>query len=167
MTAIQRKALGEHTLLSVYANSDNYTDCYETTLDGRVTLGEFINAFYTTWLFRVERRLLHWFAGRQSTDTDVRRLATGESDQFAAWHVERRHAQEILLCDMHAATRSWLMVVPPATDQTAQTTLRFGSAVVAREHGIGPLFRALLGFHKLYSRLLLRAAVGRLRRSRR
>ncbi len=44
------------------------------------------------------------------------------------------------------------------------TRLYFGSAVVPRssggngEPGMGWLFHGLLGFHRLYSRLLLRAA---------
>lgn len=164
MTGINRSTLSSETLLYAYASDDNYTDCYETSVAVRLTLEDFVNAFYTTWLFKLERRLLHWIVKRPSSDDDVRRLAAGESDQFAAWHVERRHAQEILLCDMNGATRSWLMV-SPANDDANRTTLRFGSAVVAGERGLGPAFRALLGFHKLYSRLLLRAARSRLVRT--
>jgi len=54
----------------------------------------------------------------------------------------------------------------------AGTRLYFGSAVVPRRsarsgrEGLGPLFSSLLGFHKLYSRLLLRAARSRLARRR-
>jgi len=50
------------------------------------------------------------------------------------------------------------------------TRLFFGSAVVPivdKRSGavrMGAAYRALLGFHKLYSRLLLHAAVGRLAR---
>ena len=53
------------------------------------------------------------------------------------------------------------------------TRLYFGSAVVPRRSAragkpsLGPLFSALLGFHKLYSRILLRAARSRLVRGRR
>ena len=54
----------------------------------------------------------------------------------------------------------------------ARTRLYFGSAVVpvanagSGEDSIGFAFRALLGFHKLYSRVLLRSAAARLARQR-
>jgi hypothetical protein len=63
------------------------------------------------------------------------------------------------------------MVQAPAPGRGAGTRLYFGSAVVplrdAKTGGtrMGPLFRALLGFHRLYSRVLLRAAAKRLSRS--
>ena len=66
---------------------------------------------------------------------------------------------------MHEATRSWLMVA--AAGENA-TRLYFGSAVVPvvdRKSGKSTMsftFRALIGFHKLYSRALLRAAASRL-----
>lgn len=50
-----------------------------------------------------------------------------------------------------------------ATSFAAGTTLYFGSAVVPRKRGgMGWPFTALLGFHKLYSRVLLGSAVRRL-----
>ena len=128
---------------------------------GTVTHARFVEAFYTSWLFRVERAILAAAARRPSTDADVRALAAGASERFAAWTVEARAADQLLLSDMQGSTRSWLMVAPgPAT-----TTLYFGSAVVprrARSAGEAPrmgwLFRALLGFHALYSRALLSLA---------
>lgn len=59
----------------------------------------------------------------------------------------------------------------PAPDHQS-TRLFFGSAVVpiidrrSGEARMGPVFQALLGFHKLYSRILLRATVTRLARPR-
>ncbi len=53
--------------------------------------------------------------------------------------------------------------------RSSSTRLYFGSAVVPRQSAgagkpvMGSLFQALLGFHRLYSRLLLRAASKRLR----
>ena len=79
----------------------------------------------------------------------------------------------LILCDMHEATRSWLMVA--AAGENA-TRLYFGSAVVLRrtnaagERKMGFTYRALLGFHKLYSRALLstaRASLLRPHRNRR
>jgi len=71
------------------------------------------------------------------------------------------------MCDFQSRTRSWLMVEPGA----ASTRLYFGSGIVPRvdrrtgEKRMGPGFRALLGFHKLYSRALLATACARLARA--
>ena len=63
------------------------------------------------------------------------------------------------------------MAAPSGSAGPAGTRLHFGSAVVParrarsdRRAGLGALFTALLGFHKLYSRLLLKAARARLSR---
>lgn len=104
---------------------------------------------------------------RPSHDGEARALAHGQRDAFAAWSVEGRVGNQLLMCDFQSRTRSWLMVEPGA----ASTRLYFGSGIVPRidpatgEKRMGPGFRALLGFHKLYSRALLAAARSRLRRS--
>jgi hypothetical protein len=145
-----------------------YADCYCIDVEGRVAQAAFIEAFYSTWLFKLERLLLAWFVARPSTDEDARRLGAGAVSGFAAWSVERQDAQQLLLCDFQGRTRSWLMAVP--ADDGASTRLYFGSAVVpvrdraTGETSLGFPFRALLGYHKLYSRLLLAAAARRLAR---
>jgi hypothetical protein len=99
-------------------------------------------------------------------------MASGQADAFAAWSVEDRTGDQLLMCDFQRRTRSWLMSVPAPGDAATGTRLYFGSAVVPVTHRqSGPsamdfVFRALLGFHKLYSRILLGAAVSRLRRAR-
>ncbi|SFN27453.1 hypothetical protein SAMN05216289_11115 [Dokdonella immobilis] len=136
----------------------------------KVSQAEFVSAFYTTGLFRLERWILSVFARRPSSDEEAFQLARGERDRFAAWQVEQRSENELLLCDFSGRTRSWLMTEPTAVgaDSTG-TLLRFGSAVVSRvdpatgTRSLGTLFHLLLGFHRLYSRLLLRAACARLR----
>ena len=96
---------------------------------------------------------------RPSRDAEARELASGQRQQFAAWSVEGRAPGQLLMCDFAGSTRSWLMAAPAGQG----TRLYFGSAVVrARQGG---MFRALLGFHKLYSRILLRAAAARLLRA--
>jgi hypothetical protein len=129
-----------------------------------VSQAAFVQAFYTTWLFKLERLLLRWFVARPSTDVQARELAKGGRDAFAAWDVERRDGEQLLMCDLAGRTRSWLMTEPFG----AGTRLYFGSAVVpdigadGRPRMAG-LFRVLLGFHKLYSRALLAAAARKLR----
>jgi hypothetical protein len=101
---------------------------------------------------------------KASTDRDAALLASGAANTFAAWTVEARATDELLLCDFLGNTRSWLKVVPGE----ARTQLYFGSAVVARvdqatgERALGTSFRMLLGFHRAYSRALLGCAYRRL-----
>ncbi len=145
-------------LLARYTGAGGYTDCFTVTLPGRVTQAAFVEAFYTTALFKLERLVLAVLLSRPSTDREARALAAGETDRFAAWTVEGRAADQILLCDFMGSTRSWLMTAPGE----GTTTLSFGTAVVPRKgRGMGGGFRVMLPVHRLYARSLLRAAAGR------
>ena len=148
-------------LLQRYREQGAYTDCFTIDVPGRVVHAAFVEAFYTTAVFKLERLLLALFVARPSNDEEARELAGGHREKFAAWSVEARAPGQLLMCDFAGSTRSWLMAVPAPGN--AGTRLYFGSAVVRSRQG--GAFRALLGFHKLYSRLLLRAAASRLRRA--
>lgn len=121
-------------------------------------------------MFKLERLILRWFVSRPSTDGEARQLAEGKRDSFAAWTVEARAADQLLLGDFSGRTKSWLMVAAATAAGAPGTRLYFGSAVVPRRSAhpgktrLGFVFTALLGFHRLYSRILLRSAVARLRR---
>lgn len=156
------------SLLRSYREAGAYTDCYSIKVTGAIAQADYVEAFYTTWVFKLERLLLAWFVARPSTDAQAKALALGETDSFAAWSVEGRTADQLLMCDLNSRTRSWLMTGPG--DAAADTRLYFGSAVVptvdpkSGKRAMGPIFSALLGFHRIYSRVLLRAAVSRLAR---
>ena len=166
MASIQACELPDSALLHRYRGAGGYADCYVTELAAAVSQPEFVEAFYTTAVFKLERLLLAWFAARPSSDSQAAQLARGQADSFAAWSVEARERDQLLLCDFQGRTRSWLMSAPASDGQS--TRLYFGSAVVPivdRRSGaprMGAAFRALLGFHRLYSRVLLRAAAARL-----
>lgn len=163
--------LPPETLLARYEQDPTaYTDCFVAEVDHAVGLEAFLPAFYNSWLFRLERVILSVLLKRPSQDGDAAELARGLRETYAAWHVEARAEQEILLCDHAGRTRSWFLVQP----QAAGTRLYFGSAVVpsaarrARgEPGLGLMFALLRGFHILYSRALLGLAVARLGEPRR
>jgi hypothetical protein len=165
MPLIQSCAIPDGGLLHSYLTEHGFADCYTTALEGAVSHEEFVTAFYTTWLFKVERWILRWAVSKPSTDRDAEQLARGLSTSFAAWRVEARGNDQLLMCDFLGNTRSWLMVA----SQYGRTQLYFGSAIVARrdpktgQRKLGWTFRALLGFHRLYSRMLLRAARSRLK----
>jgi len=161
--SIVRDQLPASALLRRYVYAGAYADCYMTQLPTLISLPEYVEAFYTTAVFKLERLILQWLVARPSSDPEARRLAHGEVDSFAAWSVEARAPDQLLLCDFQHRTRSWLMVAPAESG----TRLYFGSAVTpvrapSGEPTLGFTFNALLGFHKLYSRILLRAASSRL-----
>lgn len=158
-------------LLQSCRAAGSYADCYVCDVEGAVSHAAFVEAFYTTRLFKLERFILRWLARRPATDADARRLAEGTAHGYSAWRVEGRAADQLLLADFTGRTKSWLMVAPvTGSDTGPQTRLYFGSAVVpGRRNGadekpaMGFAFHALLGFHRLYSRLLLTAAAARSR----
>ena len=153
--------------LGKYAAAGAYTDCYATLVTGQVSHAEFVEAFYTTSVFRLERLILRVFVARPSTDREAAELARGGRPAFAAWTVEERATNQLLLCDFLGRTRSWLMVTPEGSG----TRLWFGSAVVpVRDPATGGLrmggrFSALMGFHQVYSRVLLWSAARRVSRN--
>jgi len=72
MPHIQSHALPTHALLTKYANAGAYTDCFVTEVARIVSHAEFVEAFYTGGLFKVERLLLRVFIARPSTDLQAR-----------------------------------------------------------------------------------------------
>ena len=150
-------------LLHRYVEQDGtYTDCFEVMHPMEADLSAFIEAFYTTWLFRLERLVLTVSMRKRIRDADMHALAEG-GERFAAWTVEDRAAGQILLCDLSGATRSWLAVAPK---DGGTTRLLFGSAVVARDgQPLTGLVRAIIPLHRGYSKALLRTAEWRLRKT--
>ena len=165
MFSVRPCPLPPRALLAKYAET-GYVDCYTAKVPRSVSHAEYVEAFYTGRLFKVERMLLGLFLSKPSTDIQARRLAAGEVGDFAAWRVEGRTADQLLMCDIGGRTRSWLMVA--SAPLPAQTELYFGSAVVpvvnraTGKSGMGFVFKALLGFHRVYSRALLGSARSRL-----
>lgn len=162
--SIQKCLIPVKALLEKYACEGSYADCYWTEIPGRISLSEYIQAFYSTSLFKLERLILELAVAKPSTDIQAGQLARGQRDQFAAWHVEARTNEQILMCDFHGRTRSWLMVDPIEVNNYSRTRLYFGSAVVpvrnanTGELQLGTVYKALLGFHRIYSILLLYSA---------
>ena len=166
MSGIHRAALPAYALLADRARDGEYADCYVVEVPQEVTHADFVEAFYTTWLFKLERFILAWLVKKPSTDAEARALARGERTAFAAWRVEERVGNQLVMRDFQGKTCSWLMV----ESLPASTRLYFGSGIAPRvdrvtgEKRMGRGFSLLLGFHKMYSRALLSAARSRLAR---
>lgn len=168
--SIEPCALPAAALLRKYSYDGAYVDCYVTRIATIASLPEYVEAFYTTGVFKLERWILEWLVSKPSSDAEARHLAQAQTESFAAWSVEARAPDQLLMCDFQRRTRSWLMVAPNENG-AAGTRLYFGTAVVpvrskSGELRLGFAFSALLGFHKLYSRVLLRAATSRLAESK-
>ncbi|MDB5469386.1 MAG: hypothetical protein JWR84_946 [Caulobacter sp.] len=162
MTPVAAQDLPAGALIAPYRDAGCYTDCFVTSLPGNHSQESYVEAFYTSWLFKLERLVLATLVARPSTDLQTRRLAAGEVETFAAWSVEARGVDQIVMCDYQKLTRSWLM---SRRDGTV-TILYFGTVVAPRvgDRISGRVFRAFEGLHRLYARALLRAAAGRLLR---
>ena len=160
MATINAIDLPDNALLQRYRRNGSYTDCYCMDVPRSIALPEYVTAFYTTSLFKVERTMLAWAVGKPSTDLAAQDLAHGREVAFAAWRAEERSGHQLLLCDFLGRTRSWLMVEP----QESSTRLYFGSAVVPKSKSasgvtsFGFAFHALHGFHHLYTKALMKTA---------
>jgi len=165
--SIHRCSLPPDAFLQRYSGNDGYADCFRVDVPGTIGLGRYVEAFYTTWLFRAERAILS-LAGHSSTDADAALVAEGDASRFAAWHVEARAEDQLLTCDVTGRTRSWFKVAP---NRDCSTTLYFGSAVTAVKSGkarrklMGPAFQVMMPAHILYSRGLLSATRRKIARS--
>jgi hypothetical protein len=154
-----------------YAGDGGYADCFVVDIRAAISQAQYVEAFYTTWLFKLERLVLLCLLAKPSTDEGARALARGERDTFAAWSVEARAPQQLLVRDYQGKTCSWLMVEPGFDNGGAVTRLYFGTGIVPRDdrktggRRMSFFFRALMPFHKRYAQALLRAARARLTRA--
>lgn len=168
--AVQVGRLPSQALLEQYKHQGAYTDCYFVDVPRRVSQAEFVEAFYTTRLFKVERFILASLVSKPSSDLQARELAAGKASSFAAWSVEGRSANQLLLRDFMGRTRSWLMSLAGEGRHPEGTRLYFGSAFLptvdaaSGRASYGLAFHALGGFHRAYSKALLRAARAHLMR---
>ena len=160
MLSIEKCSVLSNSLLASY-KGNGYTDSYRTELPGHISLEDFVFSFYTTALFKLERFILTWSVLKPSNDMQAKELAKGKTNKFAAWTVENRKENELLMCDMLGRTRSWFMVNHLGAKENSRTQLYFGTGIAPVTKGktgkssIGLFLIALLPFHKIYSVLLL------------
>jgi hypothetical protein len=147
-----------------------YHDCFALPIDRVVTLPEFVYAFYTTAVFKLERLIIAYAVKLPSTDEQALQFARGSRARFSAWTLAEVSGNQLLASDFQDRTRSWFAVTPLQVGEHAGTVLRFGSGIASKYQDgqdTGQLtrgFKMLGRFHVLYSRVLLLAARQRLRR---
>lgn len=161
-----------NALTGKYARSGAFVDCFYIDIPREVTLDHFMQAFYNTALFKLELSLLSVWVKGPSSNNNIVHLAPDQFHSFSIWTLEAKEDNQILLCDHSGRTRSWLMVKPvTSVGPSPMTRLYFGSVVVPqrKKHGrksFGMLFHLLSGFHRLYSRALLKSAFNKLIRNK-
>ena len=129
MASVRADALPPQSLLGQYASAGAYADCWTADVPRSVSLAQYVEAFYTGGVFKVERLLLRLFLSMPSTDEQARQLAAGALSTFSAWRVEERSATELL---MRAAGRNPLRrgsgsqwVTRPAGARASSLELQF------------------------------------------
>ena len=75
MSSVQPVELPANFLLLGYRRDGGYADCYVTRVSGTVSQAMFVEAFYTSALFRIVRTLLAFLARRPAADDDAAALA--------------------------------------------------------------------------------------------
>ena len=164
MTRITAPPLPPQSLLARKRGPECYRDAFRASVAGEVSLGELVTAFFSSRAFLAERMALH-LIGRGADHADIAALAAGRTERFAAWQMEAREENELLMHDFLDQTCCWLAVSTRGPDgaldgplpvpERGRTFIWFGTGV--REVG-GPIMRNLQGAHRFYARQLLAGA---------
>lgn len=169
MPKVIASELPNDTLSALYQKQGAFVDCYYIDIAIDISLAEYIQAFYTTSIFKLERSLLSLATLKCTRDDKAVELSLGRSDNYSIWTVEGRESNQIMLRDFTGNTRSWLMVEKSSGSEIS-TRLYFGSVVVPKDKAkngqasFGVLFHLFGKFHQVYSRALLKAAYRKLLR---
>ena len=128
MLSIEKCEVIPNTLVASFKEK-GYADSYRTEVYGHVSLEDYVYKFYTSPLFKLERFILTLTVRKPSTDTQAKELLEGNSNKFAAWTLEDRRENELLMRDMADRTRSWFMVHHVGTKENPRTQLYFGTGI--------------------------------------
>ena len=103
MRGIAQQPVADDALLKTYRGGGHperwgrYGDCFSVHVDGSVTLSQFVFAFYTSPVFKIERWILRALVGAPSTDEQARAVAEGRGDTFAVWTAGARTPTQLLM----------------------------------------------------------------------
>jgi len=85
--SIESCSIPDGALLNNYLGAGTYTDCSVTDIHGSVSHAQYVMAFYTTPVFKLERLILKIAVLRPSTDAQAEQLAAGSIDVFSSWRM--------------------------------------------------------------------------------
>lgn len=168
MSRITAPPLPDDSLLARHRGPECYRDAFRVEVPGDVSLAELITVFFGSGAFLPERTALR-LIGRGAGRAEIAELADGRAKRFAAWELEAREENELLMHDFLDKTCCWLAVSPggEAPDLAGglprpgagRTYLWFGTGVRDFE---GPIISRLREAHRWYARWLLAGAARRL-----
>lgn len=162
MARVTAQPLPPDSLLAQRVRPGDFADCYTAEVPGEVSFAQYLTAFYSSAAFFPERNLLR-LIGRGAGHADIAALAEDRTERFAAWTIEERTDNQLLMRDFLGKTRSWLKL-----EHTAGSTRLFFGSWVGTKGDTGRLSlttNIAYPFHRLYSRTLLAGAVRRLERA--
>lgn len=112
---------------------------------------------------RLERALATAAGFHCDSDTDILDKELAEGDTIMEFRLMMRGRREILFEDFDGRTFTWLSTLECAEDDTVE--FLFGTGLTGGGYQGVPmqkylLYQALLPFHVVYARVLLRATVG-------
>jgi hypothetical protein len=136
-----------------------HIDVCQVHVPSNVSARQFARAFFTSPVFRVERRILQAFgAGSSVSDEEIKRMDFVVGDRVAIFEVvdcQLSHTEEILLCwNPSSLGHSW-MEAKPSTDTEGGTTLSFGSVLDVKQRSLDKMF---IPFHLMYAKIVLASA---------
>jgi hypothetical protein len=138
-----------------------HVDVCQVDVPSRVSAREFARAFFTSPVFRLERKLLDIVGiGRSVSDDEINDMEFKMGDRVNGFAVvdavERPDiSDEVLFCwNPEAQGHSWLQA-KPWTDAGDGTTLKFGSVV--NLEGGSHVIKLMLPFHLMYAKIVLAA----------
>ena len=76
-TAVAVYPAPDDALHAKYARTGAYIDCFITEVSAHVSHAQFVEAFYTSRVFKLERLILKWLVDKPSTDAEAMELAAG------------------------------------------------------------------------------------------
>jgi len=163
MLLVQSGTLPKDSLLRTYEVLEGcHCDCFYVDAQGDADLSSYIAAFFGTWVFQLELKVLSIFGLNRDDAEQIQRLAENRADRMAAWHVEKRSERELLLAVGDGPIRTWLRIEPAGQ---GAVRMYFGSAMLPIATDTqgrprqGRMARLALPLHKIYSRVLLGAAL--------
>jgi hypothetical protein len=141
MFSIAREAVPEDSLLRTYRGGAHperwgrYGDCFSTQVDRVASLADYVFAFYTSSIFRIERSMLRAFIAAPSSDAQTRALADGSAGSFAVLVCGRSHGDPI--ADVRSLRTHQILVSRcPIGRRQDLASIRIGCRCCARPSGI-------------------------------
>jgi hypothetical protein len=107
VSAVRPHPLPAHALLTRYSDNGAYADCFVADVAPGISHADYVTAFYTSWLFKLERLVLLCLVAKPSTDEQAGELARGErndsppgrwkpANRISCWYATTRERRALV-----------------------------------------------------------------------